>query len=86
MADKSKGMNKRVLSGMTDRAMPFRPRIMMHLHGKDAKRFMGSKPGTKISAEIRGVLQGVSLEEFNNNEPSADIRVTKITPNRRKKT
>jgi len=83
MAHKKGGMNKKVLNSMTAMA-DNAPRIMMHLRGKDAKRFLGSKPGSKMSAMIRGVVQSVGLSEFDNNAPTADIKITKITPSKKK--
>ncbi len=85
MAGKDTKMNKKVLGNMTDTAMPFKPRTMIRLHGSDAKRFLDKKPGTKVSAQISGVIQSIGLEEYNHNEPMAEIRVTKISPSRTKK-
>ncbi len=85
MPHKDTKMNKKVLGSMTEAAMPDRPKTMLRLHGSDAKRFFGKKPGTKVSAQIRGTIQSAGLEEYNHNEPVAEIRVTKISPSRTKK-
>ena len=82
MKKKKSSVNSRVLNSMTNAAMPYKPKTMIRLHGADAKQFMGKKPGTKVSAQIRGVIQSVGLEEYNHDEPTAEIRVTKINPNK----
>lgn len=77
---KKAGMNKKVLTKMTESAMPQPPKVMMHLRGKQAEQFLGKKPGSRVSAHIRGTVQTVGLSEWNHDEPTADIKITNISP------
>ena len=73
------GINKKLLNKMTESAMPAeRPKPRLSLYGKDAQAFFGKKPGSKVSAKIKGVVQSVGMREWNSNEPEADIRITDI--------
>jgi len=84
MAHKKSSDKKSLLNQMSDMAMPERPKPSLRLHGKEAKRFLGTKPGAKVSATIRGVLQSTGLDEYRNQEPTAEILINKITPKAKK--
>ena len=75
---KSEGMNKKVLHRMTEHAMPESPRPNLSLYGKDAEALFGKRPGTKVKMQVSGVVTSVGVQEWQNDQPTASIRITKI--------
>ena len=73
-----------VFDRMTNQAMAKMPPPTIHLRGKHAKAFHGMKPGQKVQAQLHGTLQNTGMDRFADNEPTADISVSRVVPGRQK--
>lgn len=73
-------LNSKLLGKMSDSAMPPTRMPTLHLSGKHAKKFHGLKPGSKVSAHVRGTVQNIGVDPYSNNDPTASLQLTHIAP------
>lgn len=73
-------LNTKLLGKLSDAAMPKMPMTTMRLRGAHAKRFHSMKVGSHVRAHVKGKLMSMGMDEYNNNEPTADIQINDVAP------
>lgn len=68
------------LESLAATAMARHPKQTIHLRGKHAQPFHKMKVGSKVSARMHGTLQNAGIDQYNDNEPTAEISLDHFAP------